>query len=262
MNLFKKQKEIENGIISYSQKHIHGTYAGHGHDFFEIEYILDGSGTYIVDGKAYPICKNMLFFISPSGFHEIRDCDAEIINVMFSCNICDTNALSRLFEPNIIPHTWFSDEDSLLITKLLQEILSAANTDYSIQFLKCILYKLSTMLPPKQHHRNTHIQNAIIYIHENFRTNLTLADTAKYLHLTPTYLSNLFLQETDMNFKAYLDNIRFDYVLKLLIFTDMKINEICMKSGFFDYANFMRRFKLRFDCTPTEYRKINSPEKI
>ena len=84
-------------MICASKKHIKGDFLNHGHDFFEIEYIISGSGTYFIDGKSYPIQDKMLFFISPSNFHAIKDCDAVIINVMFSCNLCDTNLLYCLF---------------------------------------------------------------------------------------------------------------------------------------------------------------------
>lgn len=47
--------------IGASKKRINGDYSIHWHDFYEIEFILDGSGTYIIDGIDYPIKKGMLF---------------------------------------------------------------------------------------------------------------------------------------------------------------------------------------------------------
>ena len=43
--------------------------------------------------------------------------------------------------------------------------------------------------------------------------------------------------------------------LRYLILTDMPINEICETIGFKEKSYFIRRFKQRFNCTPSQYRK-------
>ena len=254
MKLLEKTSQIENGIISASKKHFDGAFYEHSHEFFEIEYILKGNGKYFINGKDYPIHDKMLFFMSPSDFHAIENCNAEIINVMFSCNLCDSHTLFSLFSPNTDSAIQFSEKDSILIEQLLFEILSSENTDYQIQFLRCILYKLASVSTKNHDKTITHVQSAIVYLLENFRLNITLESTAKHLNLAPAYLSKLFSEQTGINFKVYLDNLRFDYALKLLSFTNMSVLEICNESGFYDYANFTRRFKKKFNCTPSGYR--------
>ena len=175
---------------------------------------------------------------------------------MFSCNLCDTNLLYCLFSANEVSSIQFSDNNSILIEKLLEEITENNEIDYTIPFLQCILYKLSKLNTDKKKSYASHIQSAIVYIMENFRTNITLKDTANYTKLAPAYLSSLFSKEIGTNFKVYLDNIRFDYAIKLLKFTTMSILEVCSKSGFSDYTNFTRRFKAKYGFTPLEYRKF------
>lgn len=253
MKLFEKKSLIQNGIISSSQKHIEGDFSEHGHEFFEIEYIINGGGKYFIDGVPYQIRDKMLFFMSPSNFHSIENCNAEIINIMFSCDLCDNNTLFELFSG--ASALFFSEKDSILAELLLNEIVNSNKTDYSVQFLKALLYKLSSLLSVKPQKFGSHIKSAIVYILENFRSELTLENAAGYVGLSPTYLSGLFLRETGINFKAYLDNLRFDYSLKLLKFTEMSVLEVCYESGFCDYANFTRRFKQKYRLTPSEYRK-------
>lgn len=262
MKFLETENLIKNGIISASKKRIKGNYLEHGHKFFEIEYVLSGCGTYYIDGKPYPIQKKTLFFMSPSNFHAIQNCDAEIINVMFSCNLCDTNSLYCLFAPDKVSATSFSYEDSILIEKLLNEITESNEINYMVQFLRCMLYKLSKLMADKKNDNTScatsHIQSAIIYILENFRENITLSDTAKHTKLAPAYLSTLFIKETGTNFKTYLDQIRFDYATKLLKFTTMSISEVCTTSGFSDYTNFTRRFKNKYGTTPSKHRKFQN----
>ena len=258
MNYLKKTQHISNGIVSAKKKHISGDYSEHSHDYFEIEYVISGTGNYIIDGKSYTLKKNMLFFMSPANFHGIKSCNAEIINIMFSCDLIDTAFLFNLFSSDSVNATLLNENDSILIEKLLMEIADSQNPEYILQFLRCVLYKISSFTTKSQNHIASNIRKAIVYIIENFRSNITLEDTAKHVGLAPAYLSQLFLSETGTNFKSYLDSIKFDYAAKMLIFTDMSILEICYNSGFSDYSNFTRRFKLRFGTAPTQYRNKKS----
>lgn len=257
MEIYKKSKFIENSFISAVQKRINGNFTEHGHDFFEIEFVIDGTGTYIVDGTPYPIGKNMLFLMSPANIHAIKNCDAEIINVMFSCHLCSATSLFPLFAPNTVRVLQFSDYDATFIHSLLSEVVLAQTFDYAEQFLRCLLYKTASKNNVQKTKDNTYIQAAIIYILENFHSSLTLEKTAKYISLAPAYFSSLFQKEVGIGFKEYLDNIRFDHALKLLTFTNMPVCEICSASGFADYTNFARRFKSKYHCAPTGYRKMN-----
>ena len=58
-----------------------------------------------------------------------------------------------------------------------------------------------------------------------------------------------------MNFKEYVSNVRFEYVEKLLKYTNMTTVQISADSGFNDYPNFSRSFKKRFGTSPQKYRQ-------
>jgi len=259
MKLLEKESQIKNGIISAEKKHIAGDFAEHGHKFFEMEYIISGSGTYIIDGREYSLCERRLFLMSPSDFHSIKSCDAEIINVMFSCDLCDTSSFYRIFAPKKTAALDFTYEDSVLIEKLLLEIAGSRETEYMIQFLRSALYKCSNLIEHEKsfsdEYTHTYVQKTIVYILENFSKGITLSDAARHIKLAPAYLSALFAKETGTNFKNYLDNIRFEYTMKLLKFTNMPVLAVCSESGFSDYTNFVRRFKDKYGFTPSEYRK-------
>ena len=47
-------------------------YAAHSHNFFEIEFLVEGEGIQIINEKEYPWHVGNLAFFSPSDFHEIR----------------------------------------------------------------------------------------------------------------------------------------------------------------------------------------------
>ena len=258
MEILPKETHVLNGIIAANHRFLTRVHPNHGHEFFEIEYFINGTGTYVIDGTEYPIMENSLFFMSPANTHALLSTEGELINVMFSYDVCDTPLLAQWFStPNARVGT-FSDEDNEFIRRLLEEMVRSSkkgNTEYAIQLLRCVLYKITEDIMENKNRSSNYIQKAIGFIIANFRSKITLKSTADYVKLVPSYLSSLFVEETGKNFKEYLDDIRFEYAERLLKFTDLPISEVCSQSGFYDYANFTRRFKKRFNKTPLSLRK-------
>ncbi len=258
MEILPKETHVLNGIITAHHRFLTRAHPNHGHDFFEIEYFIQGEGTYVIDGTEYPIMENSLFFLSPANTHALLIEKGELINVMFSYDVCDTPLLAQWFSNPGARVGTFSDEENLFIRNILDEMVRASkkgNTDYAIQLLRCILYKITEDTMENKSRTSNHIQKAIGFIIANFRSKITLKDTADYVKLVPSYLSSLFVEETGRNFKEYLDGVRFEYAERLLKFTDIPVAEVCTQSGFYDYANFTRRFKIKFGITPLSARK-------
>lgn len=255
MRRFTKSEYIQNGRIISERKSLNGEVSEHWHDFFEIEYILSGSGIYAIDGKEYEIRGGLLFFMTPLNFHRVHMNCSELYNVMFSGDICAFSSLSALAE--ISPVAIETDKaDRPFYTSVFEELAkNSDNAELAAALLNAVTAKLASdtaglvhkggMLPVKQ---------AELYILNNFRNRLTLESTAKKVGLSPSYLSHIFKKETGTNFKAYLNSVRYSYAEKLLAFSDMTAAEICAECGFEDYPNFLRRFKQKNGVYPIEYR--------
>lgn len=258
---FTKKDSISAQDISVSQKRIKGDYAVHWHEFYEIEFIISGSGTYVIDGVCSEIKKGMLFFMTPVNFHEVRHSYAEIINIMFSDSVCNRNTLFNLAGRSINNAIDLSGKEFDTALMLLRELIFSADNahiQYASSLLDCILYKAEISQKYCNSVSLTHVQSAMLYIQNHFRSNISLPEVASFVGLSCPYVSSLFPQEIGMTFKAYLNSLRFDYAKKLLIYSDMSAAQICSESGFEDYANFLRHFKKRFGMTPNSFRKSYS----
>lgn len=259
---FTKSQNISSDGISAERKTIYGSFPTHWHDFAEIEFILDGSGEYVIDGKKYNIEKNMLFFMTPINFHRVKlnDSGADIVNIMFSENICNNNTLFTLTSGINENAVLFPEHDAKFIRCLLAELITAVKQKdriYYTTLLDTLLLKTVKRSKNKSIPALTYVQSAMLYILNNFRADITLSDTAKYVGLSPAYLSSVFSKEAGVNFKEYLNVIRFNYAQKMLTYSDMSVSEVCYESGFDDYANFIRGFKARFGMPPGKFRKEN-----
>ena len=58
-----------------------------------------------------------------------------------------------------------------------------------------------------------------------------------------------------MSFKQYLMELRFAFVRKLLIHTDLPLQQIAEKCGFHDLSYFFSSFKHKYGITPKQCRE-------
>ena len=253
---FTKQDNIENGYISASRKHFKGNCDIHWHEFFEIEYIISGTGKYIIDGKEFTAEEGMIFFMAPTSFHCVSDMKTEVFNIMFSQNACNGIFLTDFCKKSSFKVFKADGETRIFLEALMGELVkNLHNANFASSLLDCIVAKVQNETENSAEKPVSVSKQAQLYILNNFRQELALDDIARYAGFTPTYFSRIFKEETGMNFKEYLNGIRFDYAKKLIRFSDMSITQICGECGFNDYANFTRHFKLRFGVSPTQYRK-------
>jgi len=98
------------------------------------------------------------------------------------------------------------------------------------------------------------IQQAILYIDTNFKNEITLSDISRIVHLNAVYFSQLFKQETGLNFTQYLIQRRIETAKELLLDSSNRIAEISFQIGYEDPNYFSRVFKKTTGLSPQEYR--------
>ena len=102
---------------------------------------------------------------------------------------------------------------------------------------------------------NELINDAKNYIRKHYSEDISLTKVAEYVHLNPSYFSNLFSQKTGENFSAYLNNVRILHAKQLLLNPNIKIYEVGEKVGFSDPASFNRSFKRTEGISPSKFRE-------
>ncbi|MCX7923631.1 MAG: response regulator [Clostridia bacterium] len=118
------------------------------------------------------------------------------------------------------------------------------------------------------HYHDKHLEDTNIgvvevakkIIEENYYKDISLEQIAKYVHLNPTYFSELFKKETGIGFIEYKTLLRIENAKKLLASTSMNTNEISNKIGYSDPKYFIKLFKKITGMTLGEYREKSSKE--
>jgi two-component system response regulator YesN len=99
------------------------------------------------------------------------------------------------------------------------------------------------------------INKILEYVHRHFDEAVSLKAMARYVAMEEHYLSSLFKKKTGRNFIDYLHDVRIEQAKQCLDRTDMTVNEIGRRVGFFNDNYFIKIFKRRTGMTPSQYRR-------
>ena len=92
------------------------------------------------------------------------------------------------------------------------------------------------------------------YVHEHYGREIRLRDLAIVLHVSPSYLSARFKQETGMSFTAFLLSYRMERARALLEEGRLSCKEVAARSGYLDYAQFSKMFRKYQGVSPRDIR--------
>ena len=101
---------------------------------------------------------------------------------------------------------------------------------------------------------STVVKTAIKYINDHYKENIKLTDIANHVHLNPSYFSQLFKNETKVNFIDYVIQLRIEEAKILLTNNSASVLDIAVAVGFSCDSYFCRMFKKRTGITPQKYR--------
>lgn len=99
-------------------------------------------------------------------------------------------------------------------------------------------------------------EELIGYVAEHvFQYDFGLDQIAETFHLSQSYLSRFYKQETGFTFTQYVTNLRLDRAKRLLAETGLPLKEIVSQVGYIDTASFVRKFKSCEGVTPGQWRE-------
>jgi two-component system, response regulator YesN len=93
------------------------------------------------------------------------------------------------------------------------------------------------------------------YIEEHFAEPLSLTSVAQHFHFNPSYLSSYFASHNREGFNEYLNKIRIEEAVRLLVNQATPISEISGMVGYSDHSYFCKVFKKLKGVSPSKYRR-------
>lgn len=92
------------------------------------------------------------------------------------------------------------------------------------------------------------------YLEDNYQE-ATREEVANRFYINPSYLSQIFKQATGYSFTDYLTFIRVEKAKKILVSSDIKIQDLAEKLGYTSSQYFSKVFEKNTGVSPFDYRK-------
>ncbi|WP_052380506.1 response regulator [Paenibacillus camerounensis] len=155
-------------------------------------------------------------------------------------------------------HRVFSDKASDAEVKTLEKKLAEMNGAASFEELRRQIRDFCSQGCAYVQIRQTSdarvlVERAIAHINGNLHRNLSVADCAREVHLSPSYFSNLFKKEMGMTLAQYIISRRMEKA-KELVLEGMQVQDIAVSLGYEDRPYFTELFKKYTGMTPTDFR--------
>lgn len=241
-----------------SNEHENWKVMPHIHEFSELVFTKLGVTTVYINGRKCMVPANHVLLVLPNQIHEYSaETDSTLRCCVFSNDFIPIFFQKMRGYELSDPVVDFSDRLELL--KQL-ELTDKTNTMKicGLMNLICARFFEAAVLRKKTPDNHNLFSDAISFISQNFRKDITLKQVAKDLGYNEKYLSASLHSLTKMNFREFLVSYRIDYAKHLLAYDKenfMRISDVALESGFSSINSFNRCFKEVTGMTPSEYRK-------
>ncbi len=250
----------------------------HRHDFFNLIYIAQGSGTHDIDYCRYYVKPKQMFFMNDGQVHDWSFSDDTIGYTLFFKKEFYEVIEKKLSLPalpffnlnsNNIPYVVFSDEQSVILEQFFEMILKEFKEAklYNESVIKLILKMI--LINSLRIYENCNPQNASslnftkihkfeTLIDQNYKSIKSVKDYASLLNISAYYLNAIC---KDTLGRTSGDMIRDRVILeakRLLLHTSISVCEAAYQLGYEDCSYFIRLFKKNTELSPEKFRTLKN----
>lgn len=252
----------------------------HQHSFFEMAYILEGSGTFCAhtvgsERESYLYETGDFFLIPPNRIHlyTIRT-HSRYVFIRFTENyVFDSigHYLGCALEIQSGFRMSLAPADCEAIRRLMELLVGEASGKRALSEMLLSNYVNSLILLAARglHVTETGVgpegdkaRNLLLYIEQHIDQpdQLRLEKLAARFQLSPTYIGRFFKRNFGEDFRLFVSKSRLKRVEELLTGTRMSVKEIASRMGYIDSCYLNKLFRQHHGMTPMEYRRTHPSE--
>ena len=224
-------------------------------------FTSSGTGVLCVDGKKYIQKKGSVFYLAPGKPHEYRPADGDWVTnwIVFRGKYASELMKSMGFDGFKCAENFDIDGCG----RIFRQIFSAASDPVnggekaSALVYKYVLAVRRSMFSDvrKSGTMNGIAEKAIVYISENYMTDISDEKLASLSGVSVNHFCRIFKAETSMRPLEYIAGRRIAEAKSLLVNTKLEIGEVGRRVGYEDRNYFSIVFRRTEGVSPREYRR-------
>ncbi|WBX75738.1 AraC family transcriptional regulator [Tenacibaculum ovolyticum] len=258
-------------------------YPRHKHNFFELTYILKGSGQHLLNESSIDYQKGDLFFLTPKDEHEfVVEAPTTFGLIQFreqlfseKANFASNthwrkNLETVIFYANNIPKSIVANDVDRIQLFYLYELIKneienpiVYNRDVLLNFFDALLVvvlrnlKSNVIKTEKTYNSEKEkIDSILTYIRQNVldKELIKIKSIAEVFYMSPNYVSVFIKRHSGVSIQQYVLKTKIEMAARLLKQTNLNISEIADKTGFLDSSHFNKIFKKYTGNNPSRLR--------
>ena len=245
--------------------HVNGN---HCHDAYEILYVLEGNGKYVIEGVEYPICPGTVLFAPPFSYHSIKlpenvryeryvlqfsvgNLTAETQNLLASLTK-SLEGVGCYYAADTLSPSILTVFERFSYADILPE---AEGNEYRRLLASEIVLLLSVATRESIPRDESELGARVIkYLNEHIEKNVSLDKLAKRFFVSKYYLCRAFKKHNGISVHGYINQKRVMYA-KQLIEQGETASSAAYRVGFGDYSAFYRAYVKTVGQAPTRVGK-------
>ncbi|MEF3304089.1 AraC family transcriptional regulator [Paenibacillus sp. GYB003] len=256
-------------------------YPMHYHDFAELSFVVEGSGTETINGVTHELKSGTMSLLLPHHIHELsgsRTNPVKLYSCMFDIHILFGNPYESYMNrwihkigSDLPSYHDFEGEAFQAVAKLIEQI-AQEHKEARIgrdAVLRGKLIEVVTMLlralidgkesaaavgPAEREQPNVKAWSILRYIHLHYNEPISLGTVSDHFGLHASYISRMFKEHTGKTVNDYMHELRIARAATLLTASEMSISDICLEVGYDNYRTFARAFREHRRMSPSDYR--------
>jgi len=262
-------------------------YPQHHHHYFELLYILEGTGIHTINDNNYPYSPGNLFLLTPEDSHGFKTTsDSRVCIIDFTKGLfgrrqgrdTDRAEITEFFvrmeyvfhnHQNLKGHIEANLHEEGLIKMLIMQLIlekqrpriytGIINQNIVFLLLNIVARLIQENIAGELRHSGNKniIHEVTTHIQQNIyqKELLKIENLAKHFHRTPDHLNRYFKQQTGLTLKTYISRYKLRLVEARLRYSDLTISEIADEMSYTDESHLNKVFKSVHGTTARDYRK-------
>lgn len=266
-------------LRDYLKKNMANTTRPHIHSYYQIIWFQSGVGNHVVDFNSYAVRQDSIFFVAKNQVHYFdgnTDYGGYMLHFNESFLVHNDGEVEFFLKSNFFNNPYQSPvcyiDQSLhpkLATYLSQlqaeladsnplgkeELLRSYLKAFLIQLQRFKNNQLSTFITDE---KRVQLLRYINLVDENYKKGISIGEYADLMHISSRTLSEItghFLQKTPS--QIIQERIILE-AQRLLLHSELNINQIGFRLGFDDPSYFVKYFKKNAGVSPSEFRRAIS----
>lgn len=247
----------------------------HRHDYYQVVWIVSGTGSHVIDSVVYPVKENSIFFMSPRQIHDFQlSDDTTGFTLNFSAEFFffgqkDRSPMSDLvfFRSEHPLQTLYLRDDQSAVMRTIIESMEEEYRGKSARYLEIIRAYLYIFLLKASRFANvpevTGTAHRSFFLTQKFRMLLEteplvigpLRRYAEKLHVTERHLSDATRIATGLSASELIHQRVVLEAKRMLAHSELHVTSVAVRLGFEDPSYFSRFFKKYVGLSPRDFKR-------